>query len=416
MIKQIKSWIMLILIGFTSASLFGQTTEPRKPVPSNSRVKSILKTIKELYQDSYEQGGPAHITLASDLAKSASTSKRPAEKYVLLRESIRLNIQVGRVGAALDGLRQLLRQFEMDDESKFQRDYIKKLTPKISDEFSGHQLLRFGYEGYETALKQDDFASAQSQLKQIQSLARKGKYPHWQDLFKREMRRLKKIERAYEDVAPDFRVLRQNPDSPESNLRVANYILQDKDDIGSAIPFYAKSSSEQAKKLARDVLSTSERTNPSKRIKIAEDLERLADLNTGNSTRKLALEYYQNALSELSGLEKKRIAKRVQDLQKTSDERVEITEFLGRKWNVNWKNGHPAWEDCFFLSSKSTNMALVKGQLRVLPFLFTDGKIIMGKKSSKFTFVVSIKQDKILFQKLSRAGNAPVDSFVAKIK
>ena len=391
-----------------------QNRPERHPVPSNQKTRSILKTIGELYREAYDQGPSAYPKLADELMKSAQTSKIPAEKYVLLRESIRLNVEVGKMGQALNGLQRLVDQFKLQDEFEFRQDYIKELSSKIADEFSGHQLLRFGKDGFEKALKQDDFASARQQLKQLQSLARKGKYVHWQNLFKREMRRLKEIEEAYESVEKDYKILKRNPDSPESNLRVANYILQDKDDIESALPYYAKSSSQKVRSLAKKAMKLSTKLTAQQRKEIAFELEELGQKTQTFSPLNMALSEFKRIRTELVGLEAREIKNRISNLQDELSRSVHITEFFGRKWNVKWKNGHAPWMDCHFLSSDASNVAVVRGKKRRLAYRFLDGKMLITKPPTLYSFVVSRWGDQWSYKKLLNSENKVVDSYQTK--
>jgi hypothetical protein len=257
----------------------------------------------------------AFVRRMIDLAKDRE--KKPAERYVRLRESQRLAAENGDADLAIEAIDVLAEQFDFDPLPAKQQSVVQAFqnstTPEQAAAAKDHLVAVI-----DDALKRDacDAAMQAAQVGYNETLkaAKKQFRPEFYELRK-------KVEPKYEEwqkFAKFEEALAKNPNDPEANLQVGRRYCIRRDDWQRGLPLLAKGGDPGLRALAEAELSGSQ--TPADRIQLADAWWNAAaseDDATGRALYRHAGQYYEQAKPEVSDADMlARIDSRLQELAK----------------------------------------------------------------------------------------------------
>jgi hypothetical protein len=164
----------------------------------------------------------------------------------------------------------------------------------------------------EAAADEDDFSAADRMAKIAISAARGASDAALSKRVAAGAKELDEQQKAYESLQADLAMLQSNPDDPEANLRVGRYECFTKQDWDAGLQRLAKGSDAALQELAQRELDKP--TDVKGRLALADSWDELASAD--KTTARMALEdhaeeWYRQVLSDLSGIEKLRVEKKL---------------------------------------------------------------------------------------------------------
>jgi hypothetical protein len=318
--------------------------QEKSPPPSSAEQSEAEKMIKDIFKDDYaKRGQPERQALARQLLSQALQSKdEPKIQFVLFREAKDLATQAGDAATALSAVDELSQRFAVD-AAALKTSVLAGVGKAAKTPEEIRPLVLASLRLVDSALLADEYesaektlASAAGLLKKIQDVPLNGKV-----LAKsREIAELKakfaKIKKARETLAA-------NPDDETSNLVFGQFLCLQKGDWPRGLPLLAKGSDPATKALAqKDLLNP---PDAAAQMAVGDAWWDLSDKETSTAKDNLrdhACQWYAKALERLTGLNKTKIERRLNEVRMSRLTRgnwVDMTE--PRLFNQPGKAGDP---------------------------------------------------------------------------
>jgi hypothetical protein len=328
---------VIVLLAAVSIALLGglnsgravaadeQPTPPpmAAPVPDPAALDEATRAVKKLLKDDIEAAKtpPAKLDLAkSFLQKGIDTQGDPAELYVLFRMARESAAGLADASLAVQAIDEMARWFQIDPLAmKLETlSSIAKMTmpPAQQKAFADTALI-----------VADDAAAADSYdlAKQVIALgvpaARKARDA---DLVKQLQNRDKEanaLKPAFAEVKAAQATLDEHPLDADANLAVGRYRAFMKADWDHGAPMLALGSDLKLKQLATAELEADAELDATKRpdeqLKLADawwNYASAVESSTRDRVESRALIWYAKALPQLSGLQKLRVEKLLQEV------------------------------------------------------------------------------------------------------
>ena len=313
------------------------------PVPDQEAQAKAEKTIKEIFKDEYAKKKPAEkIELANKLLQQgAETNDDPAAKYILFREARDLASKSGDVALALKAVDELVMQFELSPvEEKFTTlDVLERAsTTSAANKSIFEVMMAF----VEERLRADDYDLAMKSLKIAQSAAAKTRIAANVAIVSTRIKEMDSIRKANDRVKQDRATLKDMPDDPAANMSVGKFVCFFKGDWMMGLPMLAKGLDPKIQSLAKQDLSAP--TMSAAQLELGNawwDFGEGLDKAEQTAIRLRAIYWYKQAQTELTGLTKIRIEKRITDMDKKVPSGTNEPE-VASNWIVLFRSSDPS--------------------------------------------------------------------------
>jgi hypothetical protein len=313
-----------------SSKPIATTPQKKLPVPDQGAQAKSHALAKEVYGGDWAAAKSfgQKKELAQKLLKGADESENdPAGRYVLLQLARDIGTQVTDGGLAFTAIDKMAEDYQVDDvemklavltafskRTKLQGDHkaLAEQAVGMVDATIAHDKIDLAVKLCELALPEARAAHDQDLLHEVNA----------------RTEQCKALARAYREMLEAAAVLDARPDDAQANLTVGKYYCLQKGDWEKGLPMLALGQDEALKAVAGQEIASVVKS--ADRVKVGDAWWDLADKAQGAAQatlRNRAAYWYQQALSEQSGLAKARLEKRIRDAESgvvgTADKKTE---------------------------------------------------------------------------------------------
>jgi hypothetical protein len=291
---------------------------PRLAVPAADELTPARQLVKEVYQSEYDaaKDDPQKLSALAQamLRQAGEAAVEPSNRFALLQTSADMAARGGNVALAWQAYGDLKQHFEIDvapQRLRMIEGVAEDARPANQNKTVAQQMLLL----VDDATAADDYDAATALADAAVSLARKARDL---DLVKQAVAVGKEIEplaaRYNREVKPALAVLKTNPDDPAANLAVGKYLVLVKGDWQRALPMLAKATLDTKFHPA----AKQELDAEGDKIRAADAWYDLAQQQQDEAAKNRLLvharELYKTNVAALSGLEKTRVERRIEEL------------------------------------------------------------------------------------------------------
>jgi formylglycine-generating enzyme required for sulfatase activity len=290
----------------------------RRPVPDAAAQKTALAVIKQIFEADYAAAktAEAKTTLAQKLlAQADKTTDDPAARFVLLSEARDLAAETADTEMLDKALDALEADYQVNALA-MQADIYKKLASKSRPAAANKALAEKALALADLALAEQQFDVAEQLLKAASLIAGKARDAALVKQARLNSEELAALRHQLEAVNKAEAALAANADDPEANLTLGRYLCFDHDDWQAGLPHLAKGSDAEIKNLA--VKSLAAPTDAAAMVALGDAWWDAADARKGKEAtlvRSGARHWYAAALPELTGINKTKVEKRLEESQ-----------------------------------------------------------------------------------------------------
>ena len=301
--------------------------EPQ-PLPDVEQLATAMKLADQVYSEQITDATTKEdrIDLAQKMMLTATGSPAgSADRYVLMTKAVDLIGSTGDARETVTAVDQLAKEFEVDAIEEKIRQLDKVYIARGSKTTEGSKQLsleaiRLANDAFES----DRFDNAIAALRLANTAARRADNNELSRLALVRKREIEKLEERYAPVKKAQEVLAEKPDDANANLYVGRWTAFVHGDWKAGLPMLAKGSNSLLKKLADDELA--DPGNADAKVALADRWWDLAEKGEGtmrDQIRKHAVDWYKQALPNLSGLSAKVVQQRI-DTFEQSEESSEV--------------------------------------------------------------------------------------------
>lgn len=292
--------------------------KPRLAVPAVDELTQAKQLVKEVYESEYvaAKDDPQKLSALAQamLRQAGEAAVEPANRFALLQTGAEMAARGGNVALAWQAYGDLQKHFEIDvapQRLRMIEGVAEDARPANQNKTVAQQMLLLVGD----AAAADDYDAATALTNAAVSLARKARDL---DLVKQAVAVGKEIEpvaaRYNREVKPALAALKTNPDDPAANLAVGKYLVLVKGDWRRALPMLAKATLDTTfYPAAKEELDAE-----GDKIEAADAWYDLAQQQQDEAARNRLLvharELYKAKVAALSGLEKARVERRIDEL------------------------------------------------------------------------------------------------------
>ena len=291
-----KLWAVLaVAVGFWLMPNQAQAEPPKGKlsVPDAAAQKEVLATIRDTYQDDYKKSDKS--ALARMLIQEAKETQDATDRFVLLREAQNIAADALQIPLAIEAVDTMAGEFAISS-SEMMAEVVQKAAEKARTAEQKKLVAEAALEIVDEAICEDNFAVAK------QMVRRAGRLVRLQETAAKS-KQVDAMVKAYADAREATATLKEKPDDPDANLAVGKYLCLAKGDWDKGLPMLAKGSDEELKTLAEKDIAGADSAN--KRVKLGDDWWRVS--------KERARYWYKQALPGLTGLQRDRVEKRVEE-------------------------------------------------------------------------------------------------------
>jgi hypothetical protein len=303
-----------LLLSVTGLAQEGDPDKKKRPVPSADEQAKTEKLIRTLFKQEYaqaEKDAQAKLKLVEFLLQSArETNDDPVARFVLLREGRDLAAEAGEVGQALAVLDEMTREFVLPAlETKAA---LLARGAKAATGEKANALVEIALDALDEALEADHFKVAGDIMKAAQAAIAKMKNLALAGQVQQRAEELASIQKEHVRIQEFVDKLKKDAKEPAANLQVGKYYGLLRGNWLRALPHLALSSDETLKDLAQKDLARPKTAKAQLALgdawwHVAEQEKGLAQLRL----RQRAAYWYEEALPDLTGINRTRIEKRL---------------------------------------------------------------------------------------------------------
>jgi hypothetical protein len=333
------AWASLFILAGSVVTVAQPAKPPaaRMPVPDETAIEKAEAVVKDVYKADFARKKPTDLVeFARKLLKAADeTPDNPAARFVMYREARDLAVRGGDVGLALEAAATLGRTFEINTGE------LTAATLEAVDKgrvAPARVVADAAMDLADAATDADDYALAERLLKLAGAAASRASSAALVSGVAAQVRELDATRKAYAALEPDRKALAADPNDPAANGRVGRFFCFVKGDWDAGLRCLAKCDDEKLKAAAELDLP-----GPAAAADRAALADRWYDLSAGlkgaerAGARRRAAQWYAQALPDLAGLPKTRVAKRLAELDRAADPKA-----ARGGWKVVFRSADPA--------------------------------------------------------------------------
>lgn len=361
---------------FAIASL--AATEPdkseRSPVPDSAALTKAEKTIKDIFKAEYAKKKTAdQVDLAGKLLKQAEeTNDDPAARFVLLREARDIAAKASDAALASRAVDEMATRYDVP-LLKAKLEMLELLDKSATTVAAANPVLEIAMSAAEGAVDANDYDSAGKFLKLAASAAAKVKVAASINAVSLRTKEIDRIKSEYEKIKPDLETLKIKTNDADAAERAGRFFCLLKGDWTVGLPLLAKCKDEKLAALAKQDSGNPETAKA--KVELADawhDFAQTLDKDIQSETMLRAAHWYKDALSDLTGLTKTRVEKRVAELDKLFASRDPLAA-VSAGWTVLFRSQDPSiWNSDVKRSVNHQAMKLDKAPEKTRYLKMTD--------------------------------------------
>jgi len=289
----------------------------KMPIPSQAEQDEALALIREVFKEDYDQAktAPQRAALARKMLDQANQpGTKPTSRFVLLRVAKDVAAEAGDVETAFEAIEQMAAGYDVDALAGEHRAFLRAASGALLPEHR-KAIVEHAVPLIREAVGADDYAAAERLGDAASAAARGIRDAEAVRELTALIKEVKRLERAHEAVGPALAALRENPDDPEANLAVGQFLCLEKGDWGKGLPMLARGSDAELAAVAQKDLGSPGSAGEQAALAGAWwDLAQSADGREKNAMLLRAGTWYQAAAPKLTGLQQQVAKKRLQEV------------------------------------------------------------------------------------------------------
>jgi len=292
-----------------------ESGKKKAPPPSRAAREDIAQRIKRNFSTRDARSPEEKRQLASRLQKAAFETNDPDQRYVLWDEVRKLAVEVGDVSLAMESVRRLAQDFQVD-QLELAGDVLSQI--RTEQESVHESLAQTAAQWMKTAADANRYQLA---VELAEVTFRSAKLSNNAELMKQSAaaeRDYQSMQRKYEAVEAALSRLASNPDDGPSNLAVGKFFCFEKRDWSRGLPYLAESSDEELAQVA--ALDLEQPSSPEAQAALADRWSELARRARSAEAERAAMQerarrWYEAALPGLEPIEKARVEQQLRQLK-----------------------------------------------------------------------------------------------------
>jgi hypothetical protein len=311
----VMGWALAGILVLCGLSSWAQTEGAKKlPVPDQQAQARALNLINDIFKEdiALAKEPEAKSKLAAYLLQQGRESKEfPANRYILFREARDLAARAGDAGLALQAVDELAREFDVNPLEMKAKTLTAVAESNLTKE-AGKTLVDITLPLIHEALEADNYETALALGQVAETAARKSKILALVTDVQKRINEVQTIQKGFARLQVYVDRLKKNPKDPEANLELGRYYALLKGRWEKALPLLAMGSEEPLKALA--ILDLGLPKDPHKQLALADGWWELAGKEKDPvqlSLQRRAMHWYEQAVGQLSGLNRTKALKRI---------------------------------------------------------------------------------------------------------
>jgi hypothetical protein len=293
----------------------GDPGVPKEPIPDPISQKEAEKEVRKVFKDDYEGSRRMREALAKTLLdRAAETRDRPAMAFILLRESRDVAAGAGDLKGVLEASEALAARFPVDPLATKLKGL--EAVPATALDAKGLETLADEVMKIsDAAVARDDYDFARSAVDVLAERAKGAGDAFQSDRARDAGKEIGEIEREHGKAKPAFEKLKLDPGNAEAAETAGSFLCFIKGDWDRGLPLLAKSKDETLRALAgKDIAAPQDGAGMAG---IGDAWLSHGKRGRGRAREKIlgrAAHWYGKALPLLSGLDKARIEKALEEI------------------------------------------------------------------------------------------------------
>ena len=294
----------------------------KSPMPDQAQFQAMKSKILKIYQKEFADAktAEAKLALAEKLDGEADSSKgEPAERFALWRMAAEKDTEAGDVSAAIEIVDKIAAQFDGDTDAIKYELLAGGATRATSTPEGARNFCEAAMKLAAAAVEIEDYDAASRYAKLATGALRRVKDPQFsRDIVVRD-REIERLRTRYSAVATAMEKLKDEPGNSAANLTVGQWNCFVKSDWEKGLPYLAKGSREDLAQLANQELAKP--AAATEQAIVGDGWSALAEKDRTEAKavfRARAIYWYEQAAPGLSGLEKVRVEKLIDDTKQAS--------------------------------------------------------------------------------------------------
>lgn len=281
--------------------------------PSAAQQAQAEQTIRDLLDVEFQTNDPSQLrALGRQLLRlGVETVDDPVHRFVLLRLARDLATQAGDVRLAFEAVDEIAQTYDVDP-LQMKLESLHAAASVIQDAPTNRALVQIALELLDDALAVDDYTVAQQILAFAYSSATQVGDKQLAQRIESRTQEMTGLQAQYELVKDAAVAILRDPDDPESNLAVGEYLCFTKDLWDRGLPRLAKGSDQVLGAVA--VSDLAQPRGPGLQLRVAHGWRKVAQnqnpLRRWNTLRR-ADRWYRLAYPKLTGLTQLKVRKRM---------------------------------------------------------------------------------------------------------
>lgn len=291
----------------------------QKSVPEAAAVQKAMKVLEEVYREDFAaaKNPGKKRALAGRLLAEALEAQVPVEQFVLFQAARQLAVQAGDVPLALQAAEAALERFQLDP-LKVKTEVLEGLS-RTGILASPLEVADAAEPLIEDAVRQEAFDTAERLCRVALNAARRTRNANLIKRLSVQAREVEQAAKTYQRIQAAQETLRENPKDPAAHLVLGRHLCFSKGRWDQGLPHLAQCADETLRPLAEQDLAGP--TEPAQQVSLADGwwarAEQEQDAAAKVQIQSRAAYWYQAALPNLSGLDKIKGEKRLQEAAST---------------------------------------------------------------------------------------------------
>jgi hypothetical protein len=286
------------------------------PAPSETDVVAATKTIKELFQKEYSATRPEDKrALAKKLLEQAEeTASDPVAQFALLQEARRLAMSAADYETGSAAIDAAATSFDIDPFG-LKAESLQAIAKMAKLPEHHQKIADAALALLEPAAEAEQFDAAKSLAAVAGASARRARNVELVKQIEQQSKHIETQRKAFEGLEAARATLARDPHDAAANLAVGNFLCLTQGDWSRGLAHLAKGSDEKLRQLALRDLAALDPAKPAStddQLKLGDDWWAYGE--TERKFRGRAAYWYDQALPTLSGLNKVRIEKRLDEI------------------------------------------------------------------------------------------------------
>ncbi len=336
-------------------------------IPSAAQQAEAEETIRDLLDVDFQTNDPAQLRAIGRqlLRLGVETVDDPVHRFVLLRLARDLGTQSGDVPTAFRAVDEIAQTYDVDP-LQMKLECLHAAASALQEAPAKRALVRITLELLDDALTADDYVVAEQILAFAYDSATQVGDDELVRRIESHLQETTGLRTEYEFVKDAAVAILRDPDDPQSNLTVGEYLCFTKDIWDRGLPMLAKGSDQVFQAAAADDLA--QPTDPRSQLQVADAWRKIAQrqspLRRWNTLMR-ADRWYRLAYPKLTGLTQLKVRKRMlsQPLLAFDAENPPTTDWIeehfifsanyGRTGPGSWANYSPTEETSLLVANRA---------------------------------------------------------------